>query len=347
MAGELVVGGGQPLPGRAELGLGHRRLAVLDAYAHGEGLGGHGHPRVQQHLKGVPGRVAGGQHQCVAGQVIGTLGSLRPDGGEDAVTHIQPGELMAETYVAPQAEKLLPDMFYHRTEHVGADVGLVLVLDVLRRARGGQGLQYRGDAGVMDAGGQLAVGEGARASLAELDVGGGIEGTGAPKALHIPRPLLHRPAPLQYDGGDSVPGQVERGEEPRRAHSHHHRRQPGVPPHRGKDVGPGLSQGHAAALGAAHQGGLIVRRHVHRTDIVHVVLLPRVDGLPHQGELPDGVRGDPENPRGAFFQLFHPAADREGDILNPYHFDHLGNSVPRLSGMHNGNCGEQGGSRGN
>ena len=103
----------------------------------------------------------------------------------------------------------------------------------------------------------------------------------------------------------------------------------------------------AAALGAAHQGGLIVRRHVHRTDIVHVVLLPRVDGLPHQGELPDGVRGDPENPRGAFFQLFHPAADREGDILNPYHFDHLGNSVPRLSGMHNGNCGEQGGSRGN
>ena len=201
--------------------------------------------------------------------------------------------------------------------------------------------------GVMDAGGQLAVGEGARASLAELDVGGGIEGTGAPKALHIPvRSSTGRPR-SSTTGGDSVPDQVERGEEappgpfpppPAAAWS------PAAPGERRRaGAQPGSRcRSWRGAPGRAHRPP---SRSPYRHSARRSSSARRWTAAP--GRASGWRQGDPENPRGAFFQLFHPAADREGDILNPYHFDHLGNSVPRLSGMHNGNCGEQGGSRGN
>ena len=127
VAGELVVRRGQLLPGGAELGRRHRRLAVLNAHADGKGLGGHGHPGVHQHLKGVPGGVAGGEHQGVAGQVIPPGGAVHRQGGHPAVLQPQAGESVAEADVAPQADQLQTDGFHHVPQHVGADVGLVLV----------------------------------------------------------------------------------------------------------------------------------------------------------------------------------------------------------------------------
>ena len=44
------------------------RLPLLDADTYGKGLGLHGHPPAVQHLKGVPGGVAGAENQLPAGE---------------------------------------------------------------------------------------------------------------------------------------------------------------------------------------------------------------------------------------------------------------------------------------
>ena len=65
-----------------------------------------------------------------------------------------------------------------------ADMGFAGGEDFLRRAGFDElGEQFAGEmAGVLDAGVELAVGEGAGAALAELDVGFGVEDAAAPQA---------------------------------------------------------------------------------------------------------------------------------------------------------------------
>ena len=53
---------------------------------------------------------------------------------------------------------------------------------------------------VTDAGGQLAVREGACAALTELDVRVGVQLTGGGKVFHRLHPLVQRRAALQHDG---------------------------------------------------------------------------------------------------------------------------------------------------
>ena len=206
MAGQLVVRRGQPLPCRAKLGLRQGGLRMLNAYPDGEGLGGHGHSGVQQHLESVAGGVSGGEHQRVAGQVVPAAGTVHRNGPQGAVPHVQARQPVPEAHVAPQGQQLPPHIAHHVPENVGADVGLVLVEDVRRGARLHQRPEDRGDAGIVGAGGQLAVGEGARAPLADLHIGGGVQHPRGPEALHVRRPLLHRTAPLQHNGDDPVPG---------------------------------------------------------------------------------------------------------------------------------------------
>ena len=59
VTGQLVVGGGELLPGRAELSQRNSALGMLDAHPDGEGLLLHGHTGLVEHLEGVPGGVAG------------------------------------------------------------------------------------------------------------------------------------------------------------------------------------------------------------------------------------------------------------------------------------------------
>ena len=171
----------------------------------------------------------------------------------------------------------------------------------------------------MGAGGQLAVGEGACAPLAELDVGGRIEHAGGPEPLHVGGPLLHRAAPLQHDGGNAAAGQVEGGEEPGGAHAHHHRRQGGGAAHRREGIGGVLVERDVFIPAAGHDPGLVGHGHVYGTDIVDVALLPGVDGLPGQREPGDSVRLYAQDAGGLLFQLRLTAADGQRDILNSNH----------------------------
>ena len=76
---------------------------------------------------------------------------------------------------------------------------------------------------IPDAGGQLAVRESARAALAELDVGVGVQLTGGGKGLHRLHTGIQRRAALQHDGAVPLPCQQQGGKQPRRAQSAHHR----------------------------------------------------------------------------------------------------------------------------
>ena len=82
MAGQFIGGHGQtgvagvlPVLGGVAV-----RLVLLDADAHREGLGLHGHAPGVEHLEGVPGGVAGAQHQMAAGEGIEAVRTGDGDG---------------------------------------------------------------------------------------------------------------------------------------------------------------------------------------------------------------------------------------------------------------------------
>ena len=223
MACQLVVGWGQLLPSGPVLLMADVPLPVLDAHPHGKIFPLHRHARLPEHGKGIPGRVPGGQNQGVGGQKILPLGGFHLHPGQSPPGDRQPGQLVAKTDVAAQGDQLLPDGSHHLSEHVGTDVGLVGILHVGGCSGLHQGVQHSRDTPVMGAGGQLAVGEGPCASLAELDVGALVQHTGGPEITYVQGAPVNVLSPLQNDTGQAVSGQEEGGKKSCRAHPHHHR----------------------------------------------------------------------------------------------------------------------------
>ena len=77
MSGVLLVLGGVAV-----------RLPLLDADAHGKGLGLHGDAPAVEHLKGVPGGVAGAEDQLPAGQGIGPFRAGDGDTAQSTVPDV-------------------------------------------------------------------------------------------------------------------------------------------------------------------------------------------------------------------------------------------------------------------
>ena len=63
-------------------------LPLLDADAHGEGLGLHGDAPAVEQLKGVPGGVAGAEDQLPAGQRVGPLRAGDGDTAQSTVPDV-------------------------------------------------------------------------------------------------------------------------------------------------------------------------------------------------------------------------------------------------------------------
>ncbi len=86
VAGQLIGVGAEP-GGPPENGTGRHRcpLAVLDADAHGKGLGLHGKPRLIQHFKGVTGAVTQSQEHMAGGQRHRSARSADSHGADRAV----------------------------------------------------------------------------------------------------------------------------------------------------------------------------------------------------------------------------------------------------------------------
>ena len=71
----------------------------------------------------------------------------------------------------------------------------------------GKPFQYIVAQWVVDTGGELAVGKGARSPLTELDIAGGIQSSRRPEAFHFFNPPVYIAATLHYNGAVSLPCQ--------------------------------------------------------------------------------------------------------------------------------------------
>ena len=221
MLGQLVFAAGQSrvacrLVIQALLDL---ALQVLCAEPHAEGFALQHKAAVHQHGKGVPGRVAHREHQCLAGK--GTAGGK--NAGDASVCLFQAGEGGVEMHLAAQGFDLLADRGDDPPQQVGAHMGLLLPGDlrrgtVLQKHLGDKAAQL-----VADAGGQLAVREGACAALTELNVRVGVQLAGGGKMFHRLHPLVQRRAALQHDGPVALPRQQQRRKQARRPQAAHHR----------------------------------------------------------------------------------------------------------------------------
>ena len=155
--------------------------------------------------------------------------------------------------------------------------------------------------------------------LSELDVGGGVQQPRVPEPLHIRRPGVHIFPPLQHHAGQAVPGQEQGGKQSRRSHAHHHRshRRPAL--HLREDIGTALCQRHVPTRSVPRQPLLLRHGHLHRVNIVDVVLVPGVDGLADNVQLSQRRGADPQSPGRPLPQLFQIPADRQGQITNLDH----------------------------
>ena len=84
-------------------------------------------PPVHQHPEGVPGTVPYGQNHHTGRKKFLLPGLLRHHPPDLPVFHCQIGYLAAEGYGASQADDFLADLFYNSPQHIGSDVGLILV----------------------------------------------------------------------------------------------------------------------------------------------------------------------------------------------------------------------------
>ena len=213
---------------------------------------------------------------------------------------MDPVQLRGEADLAPQGDDLVAQVLDHGPEPVRAHVGLGQDPDLLLRPAGEEGIQHRGAARVLGPGGQLPVGKGARAALAEKRVALRVRPAGAPVAFHVPDPVLHGLPPVDDQRAIALPSQQPSGEEARRAHAHHQdpSRKGFFPVSNGQGFRrlPGL--GMELFIPQHPFGGLGSQVHPAVDAEEHVPLLPGVHSLAKDLHLPHLPRGHPQLPGG-------------------------------------------------
>ena len=189
---------------------------------------------------------------------------------------------MAEAELRAQREEVLPQVLQHGVEPIRAHMGLGVDENVRVGAVFREAFQNPAVAGVLRPGVQLAVGEGARAALAKLDVGGGVEASGFPEGLHVPPPLLHALAPFQHNGPRAALCQHQRAEQSRRARAHHHGAQPWGFHRSGQRVDRGNIAGDVLIPAPPQRRCFVFDAHRHRPDQPYT--LPGVHGAPQNAK---------------------------------------------------------------
>ena len=151
---------------------------------------------------------------------------------------------------------------------------------VLRRAVLPQDLGDQLAAVVSDAGGELAVGIGSGAALAELDVAILIQRAAGEKGVYRPVPLFHFRAPLQHHRPIAPSGQNQRGKHPRGAEAHDHGRRAQTLFPAGCGQNRSFSQADGGIVFHPDKRRLIPRQFkLHRADGMKSAV-PQVKGLP-------------------------------------------------------------------
>ena len=177
------------------------------ARAHGEGFRLQGEAGVEQHLEGVPRAVAGGEDEARGLYALGDAAGADEDAAQGAVFDIEALKPGTEADLAAEALDLAPEADDDAGEHVGAEVGLGVVGDGGLGAVLYEGIEDEGDARVVGAGAELAVGEGAGAALAELDVGLGVKAPAGAEGGYGALALLHAGTAFEDDGPELCAGE--------------------------------------------------------------------------------------------------------------------------------------------
>ena len=232
---QLVVGGAeQRMAGvlLAEPGAIDHALRMLDAKADRERLGLHRHAALVQHGEGVAGAVAEGEHDLVGAQLLGACfgacAARDRQAANPAGLDPQVDDARAEADLAAEALDLGAHLLDHADQPEGADVRLGDVGDLLGRAGLDELLDHlaREMARVADLAPELAVGKGAGAALAELDVRFGIEHAAPPQAPGVAGALAHGAAALEDDRAEAHLRQQQGGEESAGPEADDHRPRP-------------------------------------------------------------------------------------------------------------------------
>ena len=192
-------------------------------------------------------------------------------------------------------------------------MGLLIREDIRWRAMGCKGFENEAGPGGFDAGRQLSVRKSAGAAFSELHIAFRIQDAFFLKAFNILNALTDGMAAVDQQRTGAGPGQDQRGEQTGRPGSYHQRTL-FPPPADIRKLCLHRSRRDAMAP-ASKQQVLPVRFYIQRENEMHVVLVPCVNGLSGQADLPDGFRTDPETLRDELWPFLRPGIQRRFDIL--------------------------------
>ena len=130
-------------------------------------------------------------------------------------------QLRFEQHLPAGFDDLLANGFHNAHEQVGADMGLGLPEDFLRRAGFDEQVRHMARPGAFDARGELAIGKRARAAFAELDVGARIKRAAGIEGVDCAKALVDGGAALHDKGTQAGARQIPGAEQARGAASHH------------------------------------------------------------------------------------------------------------------------------
>ena len=191
-------------------------LQVLRAEADGERLAFQRQTQAVQHGEGVPGAVADGQNQLLAGEAAHRC----LNAGQRTVFRLQAGQDGVEPHLASQGFNFTADIADDAAQQVSTHMGLLPPGDIggcaVVEERPGHERAER----VADACGQLAVGKGPRTALTKLDVGVRVQFAGLFKMPDGPDALIQRRAAFQHERTIAIAGQQQRRKQARRAKAH-------------------------------------------------------------------------------------------------------------------------------
>ena len=234
------------------------RLPVLNPRADRKGLRDQVRAASVQRGKGIPRRMPDREDHRIRWELL----SIDPNAAEPPSTCdklVRPG---MKPHLAAQTENLLPYAFHHPAQQVGADMRLCLHQNIRRRAVCGQNSKNFSAERVVDACGQLAIREGARAALAKLNVVFRIEDAALPIPFHRGYPLIDRSAPLQHKRPIALSCQHQGRKESRRTQTDHHRavKKALVPMRQNERPGSGSRGNFRQSLGKQHASRAVLQR---------------------------------------------------------------------------------------
>ena len=177
--------------------------------------------------------------------------------------------------------------------------------------------------GFLDAGIELAVGEGARTAFAELGIGGRIKRQAPfPKAKGVGGALLHRLAALQQKRPVALLGQKQSREIAAGPGTHHHGPGPaaiGVGRWRwNRGAHQGIGRGHHPRIAAqlAEHRGFIRHRHIQAVHQLNGALVARIHAAAKQLQLTESLKRQLQALGHRFGQCLRRVIQRQGDLVN-------------------------------